>query len=107
MQNPSVQNSSVDRVLAVAYIFTMNVVFNQHWPHKEMIMLAKFCIIALLLLVPISAHAAATCAVVLKAFGSQLADAVCTESDRRNCKPFGKSFVFVSIVFPMICAFAV
>ena len=43
-------------------------------------MLAKFCIIALLLLVPISAHAAATCAVVLKAFGSQLADAVCTES---------------------------
>lgn len=44
-------------------------------------MLARLCVTAvLLLLVPLSAHAAATCATVLKAFGSQLADAMCSES---------------------------
>ena len=43
-------------------------------------MFTRFCFAVALLFVLPAAQAAVTCAVVLKAFGNQLADAVCTES---------------------------
>lgn len=43
-------------------------------------MLARFWVATLLLWMSAAVHAAATCAIVLKALGGQLADAVCTDS---------------------------